>query len=417
MHSSQNEQDSRFYGRLALIPTLEPANQQEAYDLTFYAFELSEKYAIPVLVRLTTRLSHSRSIVTRRASLPEKPLRLPANPQQFLLLPAIARRKYAGLLDKQCEFEAEAERSLLTRYEDGPDKSLGILACGITYNYLMENTPDGCQHPVLKIGQYPLPTRLVARLVEECTAILALEEGAPLVEEMLRGYPFDTGRVHGRLDGSLPRAGELNPALVARALRYEVPPPPYRVPDIVVERPPQLCEGCPHADTYHALNEALSKLSTGRVFSDIGCYTLGALPPYDAVDTCVDMGASITMAKGAADAGLAPAVAVIGDSTFSHSGMTGLLDAVNARAPVKVLIMDNLTTAMTGGQPTAGSGRLEDIAVGIGVPAEHVRVITPLPRQHAHNVAVIRQELQYEGVSVIISRRECVETAKRKRRS
>jgi indolepyruvate ferredoxin oxidoreductase, alpha subunit len=416
MHSSQNEQDSRYYGRYAMVPTLEPADQQEAYDLPNYAFELSEKYGIPVLVRLTTRLSHSRADIVRGEPVPEKPLSIPVNLRQFVLLPAVSRRNYAQLLEKQRDFEREAELSFLTRYEDGPDKSLGIVACGIAYNYLMENFPEGCPHPVLKIGQYPVPTRLVGQLVDACERILVLEEGAPLVEEMLRGYPYDSGTVHGRLDGTLPRAGELNPNLVAKGLGRDVAEPEHPAPDILVGRPPQLCDGCPHGDTYRALNEALEAYSKGRVFSDIGCYTLGALPPYNAINSCVDMGASITMAKGATDAGLTPAVAVIGDSTFSHSGMTGLLDAVNANAPVKVVIVDNQTTAMTGGQDSPATGQLEQIAMGLGVPQDHVRVITPLPRQHETNVGVIREELGYEGVSVIIARRECIETAKRRRK-
>ncbi len=416
MHSSQNEQDSRFFGKFALIPTIEPANQQEAYDMAFYAFELSEKYAVPVLVRMTTRLSHSRANVTRRDGVAENLLKLPADLKQFVLLPAIARRKYAALLDKQRDFEAESENSFLNRYTDGPDKSLGIIACGIAYNYLMEHYPDGCPFPVLKIGQYPLPTRLVGRLVKDCAEILVLEEGMPLVEEMLRGYPFDAGQVHGRLDGYLPRAGELNPILVAKALGLEVATSNYTTPEIVVGRPPQLCQGCPHGDTFKALNAAMESYGKGRVFSDIGCYTLAVLPPYEALNSCVDMGASVTMAKGAADAGLVPSVAVIGDSTFSHSGMTGLLDAVNENSPITVIICDNETTGMTGGQMSPANGHLEQIAVGMGVPAEHVRVITPLPRQHDQNVAVMQEELAYEGVSVIISRRECIETAKRKRK-
>jgi indolepyruvate ferredoxin oxidoreductase alpha subunit len=353
--------------------------------------------------------------VTRRELVPEKPLALPANPLQFVLLPAISRRNYAGLLEKQRDFAAESEMSSLNRYEEGKDKTVGFLACGIAYNYLMENFPDGCPHPVLKIGQYPLPKRLVARLIQECESILVLEEGMPLVEETLRGYPFDTGQVHGRLDGNLPRAGELNPTLVTAALGHAIRTT-YVVPDIVVGRPPQLCQGCPHGDTFNALNAALESYSKGRVFSDIGCYTLGVNPPYQAINSCVDMGASVTMAKGAADAGLTPSVAVIGDSTFTHSGMTGLLDAVSAHLPVKVLILDNLATAMTGGQETVGGERLEQIAVGMGVPTGHVRVITPLPRQHEKNVTVLKEELAYEGVSVIIARRECIETAKRKRK-
>ncbi|MBN1563109.1 MAG: indolepyruvate ferredoxin oxidoreductase [Anaerolineae bacterium] len=416
MHSSQNEQDSRFFGKFAMIPVLEPSNQQEAYDVPFYAFELSEKYTIPVLVRMTTRLSHSRADITTRDPIPENEIALPTNAQQFVLLPALARKKYADLLKQQADFILEAEQSPFNRYEDHSDYGLGIIASGITYNYLMENYPDGCPYPVLKIGQYPLPTKLIARLVDSCASVLVLEEGMPLIEEQLRGYPFDTGKIRGRLDGSLPRAGELNPTLVAKALGIETSPT-FTVPPIVANRPPQLCQGCPHGDTFTALNEALDQYSKGRVFSDIGCYTLGVLPPYNAINTCVDMGASITMAKGAADAGLLPAIAVIGDSTFAHSGMTGLLDVINANKTVKIFIVDNQTTAMTGGQHHAGTGHLENIAIGLGVPEDHVRVITPLPRQHADNVKVITEELNYEGVSVIIARRECIETAKRHRKT
>ena len=415
MHSSQNEQDSRIYGRFAMIPTLEPSNQQEAYDAARIGFALSEKYSVPVLVRLTTRLSHSRANVVRQESLAENELNIPANLRQFVLLPGVARKRYAELLDKQPCFEQEAEESPLVRYEDGPDKQLGIIACGLAFNYLMENFPDGCPHPVLKISQYPAPRRLIAQLLDTCGEILVLEEGMPVIEEQMRGFPYDEGRIHGRLDGALPRTGELNPALVARALGRDIQTL-YLVPEVVVERPPQLCQGCPHADTYRALNAALEPYVKGRVFADIGCYTLGALPPFESINTCVEMGASITMAKGAADAGLTPSVAVIGDSTFSHSGMTGLLDAVQAHAPVTVIILDNETAAMTGGQDSPASAMLEQIAGGLGVAREHVRVITPLPRQHEANAAIIAAELAYEDVSVIIARRECLETARRRKR-
>ncbi len=417
MHSSQNEQDTRYYGRFAMIPVLEPANQQEAYDVPFYAFELSEKHNVPVLVRMVTRLSHSRADIVTRDPLPENELALPQDPLQFLLLPSRSRRSYADLIAKQDAFEQAAADSPFNRYVDGPDKSMGFIACGITYNYLMENFPDGCPHPVLKIAQYPLPRALVARLMDAVEQVMVLEDGMPLVEELLRGFPYESERVRGRLDGTLPRTGELDPTHVAKALGREVPRVASSPVDLVANRPPQLCQGCPHGDTFRALNEALEPYGDGHVFSDIGCYTLGVMPPYNAINTCVDMGASVTMAKGAADAGLRPAVAVIGDSTFSHSGMTGLLDVVNSGLPVKVVIVDNATTAMTGGQDHAGQGHLEDIAVGLGVPEDHVRVITPLPRQHAQNVAVINEELAYGGASVIIARRECIETAKRKRKT
>jgi indolepyruvate ferredoxin oxidoreductase alpha subunit len=164
---------------------------------------------------------------------------------------------------------------------------------------------------------------------------------------------------------------------------------------------------------YNALNEVLREYSDAKVFSDIGCYTLGALPPLRAIDSCVDMGASVTMAKGAADGGLHPSVAVIGDSTFTHSGMTGLLDAVNSHSSVTIVISDNLTTGMTGGQDSAGTGRLEDICRGIGVEAEHLHVMVPLPKNMEEIKNTIRREIEYRGVSVIIPRRECIQTLKR----
>jgi indolepyruvate ferredoxin oxidoreductase alpha subunit len=180
------------------------------------------------------------------------------------------------------------------------------------------------------------------------------------------------------------------------------------VPSLVIGRPPSLCSGCPHIDSYKALNEALAGFQKGHVFADIGCYTLGALKPYEAINSCVDMGASITMAKGAADAGLVPSVAVIGDSTFTHSGMTGLLDAVNDKSPITIFILDNGTTAMTGGQDSPAFGKIEAICKGIGVEEGHIRVLRPLKKFHDENVKIINEELAYPGVSIIIPRRECI---------
>jgi indolepyruvate ferredoxin oxidoreductase alpha subunit len=416
MHSSQNEQDSRFYGKFAMIPILEPTNQQEAYDMVRYGFEISEKYGTPVLLRITTRLAHSRSGVARKDSLPQNPVQLPGNPKQFILLPANARKQYKALLGNQVLFENESENSGFNSFRDGKDKSLGVIVCGIAYNYLFENFQDiEFPYPLLKIGQYPLPVAMIRKIYNECESVLVLEEGYPLLEELLRGIMDDGKKIKGRMDGTVPRDGELNPNLVARAFglqeEYGLPVPP-----LVRSRPPSLCKGCPHIYSYNALNEALDLYSRGRVFSDIGCYTLGALSPYDAINTCVDMGASITMAKGASDAGFRPAVAVIGDSTFTHSGMTGLLDAINDRTPITVIILDNATTAMTGGQQSAATGRLEDICMGLGVEKEHIHILNPTPKNHEENLAIIKQEINYEGVSVIIPRRECIQTVARRLR-
>jgi indolepyruvate ferredoxin oxidoreductase alpha subunit len=414
MHSSQNEQDSRFYGKFAMIPIMEPSNQQEAYDMTRYAFELSEKYGTPVMVRVTTRLSHSRSGVQRKETKPQNKLSLPSDLRQFVLLPSIAKRQYNILIAKQDAFEEEAEKSGYNQFIEGEDKSLGIIACGIAYNYLLENY-GGKKPPysVLKVGQYPIPKSLVKKIYDESDEILVLEEGYPIVEELLRGILDEGKTVKGRMDGTIPRTGELNPNIVGKALGLPIKEG-FKTPDVLQPRPPLLCDGCPHWDSFGALNEAMKDYSGGRVLSDIGCYTLSALPPLESINSCVDMGASITMAVGAAEAGLVPVVAAIGDSTFSHSGITGLLDAVNRKVPITVLILDNSTTGMTGGQDSAAFGHIDNIVEGVGVEKEHIRVIKPLRRHHEENVKVFKEELKYNGVSVIIARRECVVTLSRR---
>ncbi|HNX36747.1 MAG TPA: thiamine pyrophosphate-dependent enzyme [Candidatus Cloacimonadota bacterium] len=416
MHSSQNEQDSRFYGKFAMIPILEPSNQQECYDMAFYGFELSEKYHVPVLLRLTTRLSHSRSGVTRREVLPQKQMRKPDDIFQFMLLPAIARKKYKHHIELQKDFLAESIVSPFNEFNfEGTDYSRGIITTGLAYNYLREVfAGKPIPHPILKVCQYPVPEEIVSNLYDRCDSLLILEEGMPLLEDSIRGFALGTKKpIHGRLDGTIPRDGELNPNKIAVALGL---PDTYGkdIPEIVSQRPPALCVGCPHSDSFLALNEAIAEYGRGHVFSDIGCYTLGFMPPYNAINACVDMGASITMAKGAADAGLFPSIAVIGDSTFSHSGLTGLLDCVFDKTNVVIVILDNATTGMTGGQEYTGAGKLEAICEGIGVEKEHIRVFVPLKKNFDEMVRIYKEEIAYNGISVIIPRRECLQTLKRK---
>jgi indolepyruvate ferredoxin oxidoreductase, alpha subunit len=417
MHSSQNEQDSRFYGKFAMVPTFEPSSQQEAYDMIFDAFEVSEKYQLPVLFRITTRLAHSRASVEIREQLPQKKLILPADPMQFVLLPSVARKKYKALLTAWESLKYENRLSKYNTFTDGPKRGLGVIACGIGYNYLMENMggqPAG--FPVLKISSYPFPRDLIKDITGRCKEILVLEEGAPFLEESLRGILDDGIKVWGRMDGTVPRDGELNPAIVGKALGLNVSIG-RKVPELVKMRPPSFCKGCGHADMFNSLNEAIKSYGPGRVFSDIGCYTLAALPPYNAINSCVDMGASVTMAVGTADAGLFPAVAVIGDSTFTHSGMTGLLDAVVKKSSVTIIISDNSTTGMTGGQQSQATGRLYQICEGIGVEKEHLRTMIPLRKNHDENVAIMKEEFEYRGVSVIIASRECIQTATKRKKS
>ena len=412
MHSSQNEQDSRFYAKFAMIPCFEPSNQQEAYEMTRHAFALSEELRTPILLRVTTRMAHSRAVVETTDELPrQNKLSLPENVQHFILLPAFAKKNYAELVAAQPVFTAKSEESPYNTYTRGNNPKRAIVATGIAYNYLMEQGEPDCT--VLKIAQYPLPVRLIEQMVADgAEEVLVMEEGQPVVEELLRGMVPSTVAVKGRLTGDLPRMGELTPDAVRKALGME-PLPVREADNLVVSRPPALCQGCGHRDMYAALNEVAREYPSPRIFGDIGCYTLGALSPFHAIHACVEMGASVTMAKGAADAGQHPSIAVIGDSTFTHSGMTGLLDCVNSNANVVVLISDNLTTGMTGGQDSAGTGRLEQICTGLGVAPEHVRVGVPLPKNVDEIKQVLREEINYAGTSVVIARRECIQTLKR----
>ena len=412
MHSSQNEQDSRFYGKFALIPILEPSDQQECYDMMADAFRLSEEVRLPVLVRMVTRLAHSRAAVEVGEPLPQNGLAPDSERTRWVLLPGNAKRQYAALVAKQPEL---LQRSLDSSHNLLEEKgsSLGVIACGIAYNYVREALPN--EVSVLKVSQYPLPEGLVRELAAASGEILVVEDGQPFAEEQVRGLLGPDYPVSGRLNGRLPRTGELNPDNVAVALGE--PAGAVHAPaHSLAPRPPQLCQGCGHRDVYTALNQVLADYPTARVFGDIGCYTLGALPPFRAIDSCVDMGASITMAKGAADAGVHPAVAVIGDSTFTHSGMTSLLDAVNDNAAITVILSDNLTTAMTGGQDSAGTHKFEAICLALGVEREHLHVVVPLPKNMEEITRIIREEVEYKGVSVIIPQRECMQTLARKNR-
>ena len=420
MHSSQDEQDSRFYGKFALIPTFEPSNQQEAYDMMSVAFDYSERIKLPVLMRVTTRMAHSRAVV-QCADVPrqQNDMNYDAVAANWVLLPAHARRRNDIVTAQQVQLEQDAADSTYNIYMEGIDKSLGILASGISFNYVNECFPKGSPYPILKISQYPLPKKLVRRLLDKCEQVLIVEEGQPFIEDIVRGVA-DLKNVHGKLDGTLPRTGELNPDAVKKALaQLSITNSQLSINDgfapceDVVPRPPALCQGCGHRDVYAALNEVLKEYDNPRVFGDIGCYTLGFLPPFRAIHSCVDMGASITMAKGAADAGQWPAVAIIGDSTFTHSGMTGLLDAINENADITVIISDNLTTGMTGGQDSAGTNKFEAICRGLGLSDEHLKVVVPLPKNMPEITQAIRDEINYHGTSVIIPRRECMQTLQR----
>jgi indolepyruvate ferredoxin oxidoreductase alpha subunit len=263
----------------------------------------------------------------------------------------------------------------------------------------------------------------IRKLCEKTEKVLVIEEGQPLIEERLRGILSQRIVINGKLDHKVNRTGELDPENVRKALGLH-PRPSVMDKGLTIPplpgRPPQLCQGCPHIDSYNVINKVVEELDPGRlntaVCSDIGCYSLGATPPYEAIESIVCMGASIGMARGAAEAGIKYAMAVIGDSTFLHSGITGLVDAVQANAPMTVIILDNSIVAMTGGQETiVPSENLKSLILGLGVKPEHLLELEALGKFHEENVGKLKKEMEYQGLSVAIFRRECLEAIRKRR--
>lgn len=411
MHSSQNEQDSRYYAEFAQIPVFEPANQQEAYDLTRAAFEASEKFNLPVMVRIVTRLSHSRANVRVEDvgdALPEPTARESGpDPDNWVLVPSNARRRFRNLLEIQPKLREWSEKHPNTQLTLSGRR--GIITAGIAYNYVREALAGHDDYSILRFSTYPMPTERIRELVNHCDEVYIMEEGYPFIEKRLNGVLGLAGKaIKGRLDGTLPPDGELNPDRVAAALGQPFTSSTPALSDLT-GRPPALCRGCPHADTFKAIIDATAAHPGAILFSDIGCYTLGVLPPYRAVHSCVDMGASIAMAHGAAQAGKYPVLCTIGDSTFTHSGMTPLIGAARADADITVFVLDNATVAMTGGQDTMAAGQqLIDLLLGLGIHKEHLHIIEPLAKSHAHDVDVISKAIKHRGLSVIVAQRECI---------
>jgi indolepyruvate ferredoxin oxidoreductase alpha subunit len=409
MHSSQNEQDSRYFAEFAQIPVYEPGSQQDAYYMTLEAFEESERLGLPILIRLVTRLAHSRAnvkVLERGKCVAGRGV--VKDWKSWTLIPANARVRNRVLAEKYPKLVEESDRSAHNVLKLAGRK--GVVCSGIAANYVLECLGLTTDYSILKIAQYPLPVQKLRQMLEHCDEILVVEDGYPFIEAHLSGVLTVAGKtVRGRLTGHLPRTGELDPDVVRAGLGL-APAPAADVGKELPGRPPQLCKGCPHADTYHHVVEALRPYPGAVCFSDIGCYALGALPPYEAIHSCVDMGASIGMARGAALAGVHPSVCAIGDSTFTHSGMTALLGAAADDTNMTVLILDNAIVAMTGGQPTMATGEaMIQLVAGLGVHRDHIRVIDPLAKNHDENVKTIRRELEHRGLSVIVSRRACVQ--------
>ncbi len=415
MHSSQNEQDNRFYARFAGVPLLEPSCGQEAKDFTKLAFAISEEFDTPVLVRSTTRISHTRTVVELGAVEPPREGTFRRDPAKYVMLPGFARARHPVVLERLERLAAYAERSPLTRADEG-DPAVGVVTSGICYEYVREVLPGAS---VLKLGMsFPPPLGAIRAFAARVRRLFVVEELEPFLEETLRaaGIPCE-GKAF------FPRTGELSPDLVRAGFEAAGVLPPVDAPAPaeleVVPRPPVLCPGCPHTAPYLVLKQ-LGAVVAG----DIGCYTLAALPPLSAMDTCLAMGCSIGMALGLVRSGGAPGpvVATIGDSTFLHAGIPALVDAVYGGDDVTVLILDNGTTAMTGGQPHAATGvtlrgaeaRAVDLAAlcrTVGV--EHVEVVDPYDL--GATFVALERAIAHRGPAVVITNRPCVEAPRKVR--
>ncbi|MGQ9664522.1 MAG: indolepyruvate ferredoxin oxidoreductase subunit alpha [bacterium] len=404
MWSSQNEQDNRHYGRHAKIPVLEPSDSNEARIFTKMAFELSERFDTVFLLRLTTRISHSSSIVElgTRQEIPLKGYL--KDIKKRLVLPAHARMLHQKVEDRLKKLADYAEEFPYNRIEWG-DKNLGIISSGVAFMHAKDALPYAS---FLKLSfTYPLPKKLIKKFARAVKKVLVVEEGDPILEQEIKAMGIDAVGKE-----KIPLCGELDPTTIKRSFKKHIGS--LSIPgQMVPERPPVLCPGCPERGVFYVINK-LKLIATG----DIGCYTLGALPPLNAMDTCICMGASVTNAHGMDKAGgndiNKRLVAVIGDSTFFHSGISGLLNAVYNKGNLNLIILDNLTTAMTGHQPHPGTGKLahgedgkrvlpEDVARGCGV--EFVKVVDPTNLKETEQA--IKEALDYNGVTVLVCRSPC----------
>ncbi len=417
MHSSQNEQDNRFLAAFAQIPMLEPASSQEAKDMVGVALSLSEEYDTPAMLRTTTRTAHSKGVV----SLNERQAPAPAGGfarqiEKYCMLPGNAIKRHPLVLEREAKLQALAESTDLNQWEKGSGK-VGIISAGAAYQYAKEAMPEAS---FLKLGlTWPLPAQKIKDFAASVENLVVVEELEPYLENQLKIMGIEN--VIGK--EFFPRLGELSPEIVAHGLAKAglLPVPAQAVSTVgapAMPRPPLLCAGCSHRGIGYALKKV-----NGIVTGDIGCYTLTALPPLQAIETTLCMGGGISMAHGLykarEQAGLrdnTPIFALIGDSTFFHSGITSLLDAVYNQSAITVLILDNRITAMTGAQDNPGTGRtlmgkqapqadIETICKGLGVT--RIRQVDPYNLKECE--AALREEAAFNGPSVIITKRPCVQ--------
>ncbi len=405
MHSSQNEQDSRHYAKAAKVPMLEPADSEEARIFAKAAFELSERFDTPVILRMCTRISHSQSAVTLEERVTFEGVPYEKKPQKFIMAPANAIRRHPHVEKRMADIEAFAVTSNLNRMELADDATLGIITSGTCYQYAKEVFGDSVS--ILKLGIVnPLPTALIKDFASRFERVVVIEELDPYIEEFCRSIGVE---VEGK--ELFPMCGEISQSTVAKALGAKVPESISLDTDVPV-RPPVMCAGCPHRGLFYVLAK-----NRCTVLGDIGCYTLGSSAPLTAIDSVLCMGASVSGLHGFNKAGggdSGKTVCVIGDSTFMHSGMTGLVNIAYNDSKSTVIILDNSITGMTGHQENPTTGRnikgdpaakvdLEDLCRALGI--ERVRVVDPYDLKNTEKV--LKEELASDEASVIISRRPC----------
>ncbi|MBQ3923169.1 MAG: indolepyruvate ferredoxin oxidoreductase subunit alpha [Spirochaetales bacterium] len=409
LYSSQNEQDNRNYARASKIPMLEPSSSQEAYDFVKMAFELSETFDTPVFLRPTTRISHSKSVVTLDESAKTQSkvsMGFDPNPQKFVMVPGFARKRHFAVEDRMAKLAEFAETSPLNVVEMN-DKKIGIITSGISYAYAKESCPNAS---FLKIGMcHPLPKKKIIDFVNSVEQCYVIEELDPFMEMEIKSYGC---KVIGK--ELFPITGEFSPDLIREKIYGKndngaVKP----IADNIPARMPALCPGCPHRTVYSLIRK-YNTIVTG----DIGCYTLGVMPPFRAIDTCVDMGASITVAQGMSlsipDKKM---IAVIGDSTFAHSGITGLVNAAFNKKKILVIVMDNWTTAMTGMQvnPFVGetlNGRqtiqvnYKKLAEAVGIDDDNYQMVDAYKKDEVE--AAIDRLMAKDSLSLLVVKAPCV---------
>lgn len=416
--SSQNEQDSRYWGRFGHLPILEPSDSQEAYEMTRYGYALSEEYQVPVILRMTTRICHVKAMVTVGEREEHPSTGFVKDPARWVMVPGYAKQRLPMQLEREEQLRALSEQSHFNRVEPGSDRRIGFVTSGPAYMHVREAFPEA---PVLKLGlSCPAPIEKIRAFAAQVDRLLVVEETEPLLETEIKAAGIET---HGK--DVLPRSNELSPKILRPAVAqllgetYVAPAEAAVRPALeVFPRPPTMCVACPHLGVYYTLAQMRNIIVSG----DIGCYTLGSGHPWNALDSTIAMGASMGVAlgldkgRGESDA-KKKVVAVIGDSTFMHNGMTGLLDITYHGGNVTVLLLDNRTTGMTGSQNTPANGRdllgnpapridFPKLVEALGVKPERIRVVDPYELPTLFKA--LREETKIEEPSVIITNRPCV---------